>query len=103
MRISIFGLGYVGAVISGCFSRDGPSVTGVDTDESKVAVINCGRSPIIEPELEPMIAASVQAGTLRATTNCGELAKEENRTSTGKSAWTRSIRCGETRASTNSG
>ena len=76
MRISIFGLGYVGAVISGCFSRDGHSVTGVDTDESKVAVINCGRSPIIEPELEPMIAASVQAGTLRATTNCGEAVLE---------------------------
>ena len=72
MRISIFGLGYVGAVVSGCFARDGHEVIGVDTDESKVALINSGRSPIVEPGLEPMIAEAVRAGTLRATTHCRE-------------------------------
>ena len=72
MRISIFGLGYVGAVVCGCFSRDGHQVIGVDTDEGKVDLIRSGRSPIVEPGLEPLIADAVRAGALHATTDCRE-------------------------------
>jgi len=72
MNISIFGLGYVGAVISGCFARDGHHVIGVDTDAGKVDLIKAGRSPIIEPGLEVMIAAGVRSGNLRATCDCRE-------------------------------
>ena len=69
MKISIFGLGYVGTVLTGCFARNGHQIIGVDTDAVKVDLINQGKSPVIEPELEPMIAQGVQDGRIRATTD----------------------------------
>ncbi|HSH94255.1 MAG TPA: UDP-glucose/GDP-mannose dehydrogenase family protein, partial [Roseimicrobium sp.] len=69
MKISIFGLGYVGAVISACFARNGHTVLGVDTDPTKTQLVNDGRSPIIEEGLEALIAAGVQSGHIRATTD----------------------------------
>ena len=48
MRISVFGLGYVGCVSSACFSEDGHDVIGVDTNGLKVDIINDGRSPVVE-------------------------------------------------------
>ncbi|CAN5191975.1 nucleotide sugar dehydrogenase [soil metagenome] len=68
-RISIFGIGYVGAVSAACLSQDGHDVTAVDTLDAKAKCINEGRSPIIEAGLDEIIAASVRKGTLRATTN----------------------------------
>ncbi|MFM2293951.1 MAG: hypothetical protein RLZZ350_364 [Verrucomicrobiota bacterium] len=69
MNISIFGLGYVGAVITGCFARGGHRVIGVDTDANKVALINSGKSPIIEEGLPELIADGVKAGLVSATTD----------------------------------
>ena len=69
MNLSIFGLGYVGAVITGCFARGGHRVIGVDTDANKVALINSGQSPIIEEGLPELIAAGVKAGLVSATTD----------------------------------
>ncbi len=68
MNISIFGLGYVGAVLSGCFAKNGHTVIGVDTDATKADLINRGKSPIIETDLGPLIAAGVSAKKIRATT-----------------------------------
>ncbi|MFP5263040.1 MAG: nucleotide sugar dehydrogenase, partial [Blastocatellia bacterium] len=67
MKLSIFGLGYVGCVSAACFARDGHLVIGVDPNPSKVDIINSGRSPIIEPGIAPLIADAVSSGRLRAT------------------------------------
>ena len=67
MRVSIFGLGYVGCVTAACLAKAGHEVFGVDLNADKVAMINAGRSPVIEPGLSELIAESVQDGRLRAT------------------------------------
>ena len=69
MNISVFGLGYVGAVSAGCFARNGHTVIGVDTIQTKVDLINQGQTPIIEAEIGEIIAAAVADGRLRATTD----------------------------------
>jgi GDP-mannose 6-dehydrogenase len=69
LRISIFGMGYVGAVCAGCLAQDGHEVIGVDPVAAKVDLINAGRSPIIEADIEGMIAKAVSSGRLRATSD----------------------------------
>ncbi|MBI4756474.1 MAG: UDP-glucose/GDP-mannose dehydrogenase family protein [Betaproteobacteria bacterium] len=69
MRISIFGLGYVGAVSAACLARDGHTVIGVDPNRTKVDLINAARAPIVEAGLAEAIAAAVAAGRLRASTD----------------------------------
>ncbi|MDZ7265862.1 MAG: UDP-glucose/GDP-mannose dehydrogenase family protein [candidate division KSB1 bacterium] len=69
MRISIFGLGYVGTVTSACFARLGHQVTGVDVNLQKVALLNDGKSPIVEEAIGELVQQQVQAGRLRATTD----------------------------------
>jgi GDP-mannose 6-dehydrogenase len=67
VRISVFGLGYVGTVSAGCFARDGHEVTGVDPARTKVDLINAGQTPIIEAEIGEIIAEAAKSGQLRAT------------------------------------
>jgi len=69
MRISIFGLGYVGAVSAACLAKDGHRVIGVDANAIKVDLIASGQSPIVEPGLAAIIGQQVAAGRLRATTD----------------------------------
>ena len=71
MKISVLGLGYVGAVSAGCLAHDGHEVIGVDPERSKVDLINAGRSPIIEKDIGGIIAEQVAAGRLRASTDIG--------------------------------
>jgi GDP-mannose 6-dehydrogenase len=72
LRISIFGMGYVGTVSAGCLAQDGHEVIGVDPVRTKVDLINAGRSPIVEEDIGQMIAAAVQARQLRATSDANE-------------------------------
>ncbi|MCA3269885.1 MAG: nucleotide sugar dehydrogenase [Alphaproteobacteria bacterium] len=67
MRISIFGLGYVGSVAAACLAEDGHTVVGVDLEAAKIEAINAGRSPIIEKDLDTLIEKNVKAGRLSAT------------------------------------
>jgi GDP-mannose 6-dehydrogenase len=72
VRISIFGLGYVGAVSAGCLANDGHDVIGVDPNQTKVDLINKGITPIIEKDIGEMIAKTAATGKLRATTDVRE-------------------------------
>jgi GDP-mannose 6-dehydrogenase len=76
MRISIFGLGYVGAVSAGCFAKDGHEVIGVDPSSSKLDLINNGTTPIIEDDIGEIIAAAVKGGRLRATASVDEAVQD---------------------------
>lgn len=69
MRISIFGVGYVGAVSSACLASLGHEVVAVDVAADKVALVNAGRSPIVEDAIDGLIAEAVAAKRLRATTD----------------------------------
>lgn len=69
MRISVFGLGYVGAVSVACLARDGHDVVGVDIDAAKVDRIAGGSSPIVEPGLDELLTQGVREGRIRATTD----------------------------------
>jgi GDP-mannose 6-dehydrogenase len=72
MKISVLGLGYVGAVSAGCLARDGHEVIGVDPERTKVDLINAGKSPIIEQDIGRIVAEQVAAGRLRATTELAD-------------------------------
>lgn len=67
MRISIFGMGYVGTVSAGCLADEGHVVTGVDPVPTKVELINAGQSPIIEEAIGDLIKTNVREGRLCAT------------------------------------
>ena len=69
MKLSVFGLGYVGCVSAACFARDGHEVTGVDVSATKVEIINAGKSPIVETGVGELIGEMVAAGRLAATTD----------------------------------
>ena len=76
MRISIFGLGYVGTVSAGCLANDGHEILGVDPLNVKVDLINSGQTPIIEPQIGELLAENVRLGRLRATTDAAKAINE---------------------------
>ncbi len=69
MRIAVFGLGYVGTVTAAGLASRGHDVCGVDVDAVKVDHISSGRSPVVEPGIDQLIATAVESGLLRATTD----------------------------------
>ncbi|MBA3357511.1 MAG: UDP-glucose/GDP-mannose dehydrogenase family protein [Pyrinomonadaceae bacterium] len=72
MKLSVFGLGYVGCVSAACFAKAGHQVVGVDVNPVKVDIVNEGRSPIVESGINELIEQTVRTGNLRATTNSAE-------------------------------
>ena len=67
MRISVIGIGYVGAVTSACLCDTGHSVIAVDKDPVRIKCLNEGRAPIIETDLENLIQKHTSSGALTAT------------------------------------
>jgi len=76
LRVSIFGLGYVGTVSAGCLAKDGHEVIGADPVRTKVDLINSGHSPIIETAIGEIITSAVQSGALCATEDVGEAIRD---------------------------
>ena len=72
MHISIFGIGYVGAVSAACLARDGHTVIAVDVSAVKVSDMNAGVAPVVEPGLTELIAQTTRSGLLRATASLEE-------------------------------
>ncbi len=72
MRVSVFGLGYVGCVTAACLAKRGHEVVGVDTNPDKVAMLNAAAPPVVESGLEELLSEVVGAGRLRATTSSQE-------------------------------
>lgn len=76
MKLSVFGIGYVGCVSAGCFAKEGHTVIAVDVNPTKVGIINDGRSPIVEPGIAEVIAEAVAEGRLFATTDPSEAVRK---------------------------
>jgi len=76
MRISVFGLGYVGTVSMGCLAGGGNRVVGVDVSAEKVAMLNRGASPIVEAEIGDLIAGAAKDGRLTATADVAQAIAE---------------------------
>lgn len=75
MRISIFGLGYVGCVGIGCLASQGHKMIGVDVSDVKVNLINSGKPTIVEKDIEELIAKGYAEGRISATKNYKEAVK----------------------------
>ncbi len=66
-RISIFGLGYVGAVSLACLARDGHEMVGVDIDASKLELLRRGQAPIVETGIQELTRAIMRDGKVQVT------------------------------------
>lgn len=67
MDLSIFGLGYVGAVSAACLAKRGHQVLGCEPNLEKLALFRAGKSPIAESGLAELVRASVSSGGLDVT------------------------------------
>ena len=56
MRVSIFGLGYVGCVCMACLAESKHTVLGVDIDANKVRLLNSGKPTVVENKLEELLS-----------------------------------------------
>ena len=75
MRISVFGLGYVGTVCAACLADRGHTVIGIDKAAAKVDLIRSGRSPVVEREIDEIVERTVKSGHLTATADVTEAVK----------------------------
>ena len=72
VKIAVFGLGYVGTVSAACLAGEDRRVVGVDPDPTKVGIIDSGRSPVVEPDIDDVVAHARTRGWLTATTSSTE-------------------------------
>ena len=72
MKISVFGIGYVGVVSAACLAKDGHQVVAVDVDPGKIAAINAGKTPIVEEGIAELVEQVVAEGRLTATSDVAE-------------------------------
>ena len=78
MKLSVFGLGYVGCVSAACFAKEGHTVIGVDVNANKAEMINAGDSPIVEEGIGPLLKEVVKANRLSATTDSAAAVRDSD-------------------------
>ena len=78
MRISIFGLGYVGAVSLACLARDGHHVIGVDVDPAKLDLIRAGKTPVVEEGMVELMAKVVASGRVDVTSDVAQAVRDSD-------------------------
>lgn len=76
MNISIFGLGYVGAVSLACLARDGHRVLGVDIDRTKLDLIASGKTPVVEEGMIELMQAVASSGRVSVTSDTAEAVRD---------------------------
>jgi GDP-mannose 6-dehydrogenase len=76
MRVSVFGLGYVGCVTAACLAQRGHHVVGVDVNPAKVDLVGRGIAPVVEERIGEITAEVVGDGRLRATTDVAQAVAE---------------------------
>jgi len=75
MKISIFGLGYVGCVSIACLAENGHTVVGVDVMSHKNDLINSGKATIIEKDIDALIENNWKEGRISSTLDFQEAVK----------------------------
>jgi GDP-mannose 6-dehydrogenase len=78
MKISIFGLGYVGAVSLACLARDGHEVIGVDVDQTKLDLIRGGNTPVVEEGMIDLMQRVVASGLVSVTQDSAKAIAESD-------------------------
>lgn len=78
MKISIFGLGYVGAVSLACLSRDGHDVIGVDIDRTKLELIMAGKTPVVEEGMVDLMERVAASGKVSVTTDARQAVRDSD-------------------------
>jgi threonine dehydrogenase-like Zn-dependent dehydrogenase len=76
LRVSIFGMGYVGTVSAGCLARMGLSVIGLDANATKVEMLAAGRSPVIEPGLAELISGGTAQKRISVSTDAVQAVRD---------------------------
>ena len=69
MRLSVIGCGYLGAVHAAAMASIGHDVVGIDVDTRKIDSLSKGEAPFFEPGLQEILAAGIESGRLRFTTD----------------------------------
>jgi len=69
MKVTVFGIGYVGLVQAAVLSDVGHEVCCVDIDADKIENLKKGIIPIYEPGLTPLVQSNYDAGRIHFTTN----------------------------------
>lgn len=72
MKITIFGVGYVGLTTGACLANLGHTILCIDIDEQKIALLQQGKVPFFEPGLQELMAQNVRKGKLRFSTSAEE-------------------------------
>jgi len=78
MKVTVLGVGYVGAVTGACLAFLGHRVTCVDVDEARIKKLRAGHSPIYEPGLEELIAMAQERGEIGFDTDVAAAVRDSD-------------------------